>query len=180
MFPSAFTSLRSDPVNQAYYQHKRNPRQSALGQAVLALAHRRIPPLHASTRNSTSTTHNRPPVRESLAIWTPQQYLYDPQSTTKLPTAARHTTQEHPRITTSGKTRNDAQCDRLDWLACWFLALPHCVCAPADGGERTPRCCSRPRDHGWAALLAYPAPQQPRSKQCLPIDMAVTSTARTS
>ena len=59
-FPSAFTSLRSDPVNQAYYQHKRNPRQSALGQAVLTLAHRRIPPLHASTRNSTSTTHNRP------------------------------------------------------------------------------------------------------------------------
>lgn len=60
MFPSAFTSLRSDPVNQAYYQHKRNPRQSALGQAVLTLAHRRIPTLHASTRNSTSTTHNRP------------------------------------------------------------------------------------------------------------------------
>ena len=96
MFPSAFTSLRSDPVNQAYYQHKRNPRQSALGQAVLILAHRRIPPLHVSTRNSTSTTHNRP------------------------------------------------------------------------------------GNHGWAALLAYPAPQQPRSKQCLPIDMAVTSTARTS
>ena len=60
MVPSAFTSLRSDPVNQAYYQHKRNPRQSALGQAVLTLAHRRIPPLHVSTRNSTSTTHNRP------------------------------------------------------------------------------------------------------------------------
>ena len=60
VFPSAVTSLYSDPVNQAYYQHKSNPRQSALGQAVLTLAHRCIPTLHAATRNSTSTTHNQP------------------------------------------------------------------------------------------------------------------------
>ena len=33
-FPSTFASLRSDPVSQAYYQRKRNPRQTALGQAV--------------------------------------------------------------------------------------------------------------------------------------------------
>ena len=67
MFPSAFTSLRSDPVNQAYYQHKRNPRQSALGQAVLTLAHRRILTLHAMIRAGA---------------------LYDPQPATKLPAAA--------------------------------------------------------------------------------------------
>ena len=67
MFPSAFTSLRSDPVNQAYYQHKRNPRQSALGQAVLTLAHRRILTLHATIRNGA---------------------LYNPQPAAQLPTAA--------------------------------------------------------------------------------------------
>ena len=41
-------------------------RANALGQAVLALAHRRIPTLHAMIRNDT---------------------LYDPQPATKLPTA---------------------------------------------------------------------------------------------
>ena len=43
------------------------PRQTALGQAVLALAHRRILTLHAMIRNNT---------------------LYNPQPATKLPTAA--------------------------------------------------------------------------------------------
>ena len=43
------------------------PRQTALGQAVLALAHRRTPTLHAMIRNNT---------------------LYNPQPATKLPTAA--------------------------------------------------------------------------------------------
>ena len=57
MSPSTFTSLRSDPVSQAYYQHKRDPRQSALDQAAPS--------------------------------W---------------PTAARHTTQGHPKKTQ--RTRN--------------------------------------------------------------------------
>ncbi len=46
MFPSAFASLRSDPVSQAYYQRKRDQGKRH-NQAVLALAHRRILTLHA-------------------------------------------------------------------------------------------------------------------------------------
>ena len=65
MFLSAFASLRSDPVCQAYYQRKRQQGKRH-NQAVLALAHRRIPTLHAMIRNDT---------------------LYDPQPATKLPTA---------------------------------------------------------------------------------------------
>ncbi|WP_309323840.1 hypothetical protein [Actinomyces stomatis] len=68
MSPSAFASLRSDPVSQAYYQHKRKRDQGKRhNQAVLALAHRRIPTLHAMIRDGA---------------------LYDPQPATKLPTAA--------------------------------------------------------------------------------------------
>ena len=66
MFPSAFASLRSDPVSQAYYQRKRQQGKRH-NQAVLALAHRRILTLHAMIRNHT---------------------LYTPQPTTKLPTTA--------------------------------------------------------------------------------------------
>ena len=66
MFLSAFASLRSDPVSQAYYQRKRDQGKRH-NQAVLALAHRRILTLHAMIRNGT---------------------LYDPQPATKLPAAA--------------------------------------------------------------------------------------------
>ena len=66
MFLSAFASLRSDPVSQAYYQRKRQQGKRH-NQAVLALAHRRILTLHAMIRNHT---------------------LYTPQPATKLPTAA--------------------------------------------------------------------------------------------
>jgi len=47
MSPSTFASLRYPPVSQAYYQHKRNQGKHH-NQAVLALAHRRIPTLHAT------------------------------------------------------------------------------------------------------------------------------------
>ena len=57
---------RSDPVSQAYYQRKRQQGKHH-NQAVLALAHRRTPTLHAMIRNHT---------------------LYTPQPVTKLPTAA--------------------------------------------------------------------------------------------
>ena len=66
MFPSAFASLRSDPVSRAYYQRKRDQGKRH-NQAVLALAHRRILTLHAMIRDGA---------------------LYDPQPATKLPTAA--------------------------------------------------------------------------------------------
>ena len=66
MFLSAFASLRSDPVSQAYYQRKRDQGKRH-NQAVLALAHRRILTLHAMIRNGA---------------------LYDPQPATKLPAAA--------------------------------------------------------------------------------------------
>ena len=66
MFPSAFASLRSDPVSRAYYQRKRDQGKRH-NQAVLALTHRRILTLHAMIRNNP---------------------LYDPQPATKLPTAA--------------------------------------------------------------------------------------------
>ena len=52
MFLSAFASLRSDPVSQAYYQRKRDQGKRH-NQAVLALAHRRILTLHAMIRNGT-------------------------------------------------------------------------------------------------------------------------------
>ena len=66
MFLSAFASLRSDPVSRAYYQRKRDQGKRH-NQAVLALAHRRTPTLHAMIRNNT---------------------LYNPQPATKLPTTA--------------------------------------------------------------------------------------------
>ena len=66
MFLSAFASLRSDPISRAYYQRKRD-QGKRLGQAVLALAHRRILTLHAMIRDGA---------------------LYDPQPATKLPAAA--------------------------------------------------------------------------------------------
>ena len=66
MFPSAFASLRSDPVSRAYYQRKRDQGKRH-NQAVLALAHRRILTLHAMIRDGA---------------------LYDPQPATKLPTTA--------------------------------------------------------------------------------------------
>ena len=66
MFPSAFASLRSDPVSRAYYQRKRDQGKRH-NQAVLALAHRRILTLHAMIRDGA---------------------LYDPQPATKLPAAA--------------------------------------------------------------------------------------------
>ena len=67
MFPSAFASLRSDPVSQAYYQRKRNQGKPPWAGPILALAHRRILTLHAMIRDGT---------------------LYDPQPATKLPAAA--------------------------------------------------------------------------------------------
>ena len=66
MFLSAFASLRSDPVSQAYYQRKRDQGKRH-NQALLALAHRRILTLHAMIRTGT---------------------LYDPQPAAKLPLAA--------------------------------------------------------------------------------------------
>ena len=66
MLASAFASPRPDPVSQAYYQRKRQQGKRH-NQAVLALAHRRIPTLHTTIRNGT---------------------LYTPQPTTKLPTTA--------------------------------------------------------------------------------------------
>ena len=66
MFPSAFASLRSGPVSRAYSPRKRDQAKRH-NQAVLALAHRRILTLHAMIRDGA---------------------LYDPQPTTKLPTAA--------------------------------------------------------------------------------------------
>ena len=64
MFPSAFASLRSDPVSQAYYQRKRQQGKRH-NQAVLALTHHRIPTPHTMIHNNT---------------------LYNPQPATKLPT----------------------------------------------------------------------------------------------
>ena len=66
MFGSAFASLRPDPVPRAYYQRKRDQAKRP-GQAVTALAHRRVPTLHAMIRHRT---------------------LYDPQPAARLPTAA--------------------------------------------------------------------------------------------
>ena len=66
MFLSAFASLRSDPVSQAYYQRKRDQGKRH-NQAVLALAHRRILTPHATIHNNT---------------------LYNPQPSTQLPAAA--------------------------------------------------------------------------------------------
>ena len=66
MFLSAFASLRSDPVSQAYYQRKRQQGKRH-NQAVLALAHRRILTLHAMIRDGA---------------------LYDPQPSAHLPAAA--------------------------------------------------------------------------------------------
>ena len=66
MFGSAFASLRSDPISRAYYQRKRD-QGKRLGQAVLALAHRRILTLHAMIRDGA---------------------LYDPQPAAQLPTTA--------------------------------------------------------------------------------------------
>ena len=67
MFPSAFASLRSDPVSQAYSNHKRNQGKPPWAGPILALAHRRILTLHAMIRDGA---------------------LYTPQPATKLPTAA--------------------------------------------------------------------------------------------
>ena len=66
MFLSAFASLRSDPISRAYYQRKRD-QGKRLGQAVLALAHRRILTLNAMIRDGA---------------------LYDPQPAAQLPTTA--------------------------------------------------------------------------------------------
>lgn len=66
MFGSAFASLRSDPISRAYYQRKRD-QGKRLGQAVLALAHRRILTLNAMIRDGA---------------------LYDPQPAAQLPTTA--------------------------------------------------------------------------------------------
>ena len=67
MFPSAFASPALRPRLPGLLPAQTRPRQTALGQAVLALAHRRILTLHAMIRDGA---------------------LYDPQPTTKLPTAA--------------------------------------------------------------------------------------------
>ena len=66
MFGSAFASLRSDPISRACYQRKRD-QGKRLGQAVLALAHRRILTLNAMIRDGA---------------------LYDPQPAAQLPTTA--------------------------------------------------------------------------------------------
>ena len=66
----------------------------------------------------------------------------------------------------------------------WHVGLRHCFAAsaqPLTAASTLPRVVApAPGDHGRAALSACPAPQQPRSKQCLPIEVAVMSTARTS
>ena len=67
MFPSAFASPALRPRLPGLLPAQTQPRQNALGQAVLALAHRRILTLHAMIRNGA---------------------LYDPQPATKLPAAA--------------------------------------------------------------------------------------------
>ena len=66
MFLSAFAALRADPVSRAYYERKRAQGKRP-GQAILALAHRRVLTLHAMIRNGT---------------------LYDPQPAQPLATAA--------------------------------------------------------------------------------------------
>ena len=66
MFGSALASLRSDPVSRAHYQRKRDQAKRP-GQAVTALAHRRVPTLHAMIRHRT---------------------LHDPQSAAQPPTTA--------------------------------------------------------------------------------------------
>ena len=66
MLLSAFASLRSDPISRACYQRKRDQGKRP-GQAVLALAHRRIPTLNAMIRDGA---------------------LYDPQPAAQLPTTA--------------------------------------------------------------------------------------------
>ena len=65
--PPPFASLQLRPRLPGLLPTQTRPGQSALGQAVLALAHRRILTLHTMIRNGT---------------------LYDPQPTTKPPTAA--------------------------------------------------------------------------------------------
>ncbi len=68
MFLSAFASLPAlRPRLPGLLPAQTQPRQTALGQAVLALAHHRILALHVMIRNNT---------------------LYNPQPATKLPTAA--------------------------------------------------------------------------------------------
>ena len=66
MFPSAFASLALRPRLPGLLPAQTRPRQTALGQAVLALAHRRILTLHAMIRDGA---------------------LYDPQPATKLAAA---------------------------------------------------------------------------------------------
>ena len=66
MFGSAFASLRPDPVSRAYYQRERDQGKRP-GQAVLALAHRRILTLNAMI---------------------PDAALYDPQPAAQPPTTA--------------------------------------------------------------------------------------------
>jgi len=63
------------------------PKQTALGQAVLALARRHILTLHAMIRNGT---------------------LYDPDSSTRLPAAAWHTAQRHPLTISSWPQRSSS------------------------------------------------------------------------
>ena len=67
MFPSAFASLALRPRLPGLLPAQTRPRQTALGQAVLALAHRRIMTLHAMIPNHT---------------------LYTPQPSTQPPAAA--------------------------------------------------------------------------------------------
>lgn len=65
----------------------------------------------------------------------------------------------------------------------WHVGLRHCFAAsaqPLTAASTLPVVAPAPGDRGRAALSACPAPQQPRSIQCLPIEVAVMSTARTS
>src|SRR5699024_11664445 len=81
----------------------------------------------------------------------------------------------------TGYSVADRQRAHLRWWACCSTGLLRCVCAAANSGGHPPQVVApAPGDHGRAALSACPAPQQPRSKQCLPIEVAVMSTARTS
>ena len=61
MFLSAFAALRTDPASRTYYERKRAQGKRP-GQAILALAHRRILTLHTMIRNSApNQQHNCPP-----------------------------------------------------------------------------------------------------------------------
>ena len=75
MFLSAFASL-TDPVSRTYYQRKRDQGKRH-NQALLALTHRRIPTLHAMTRNQ---PRNHPQPLDTPHRGTPPRSFTEPFS----------------------------------------------------------------------------------------------------